>query len=103
MAKRVVKERTLPSWADALLHMEILRRPMDPSDWGEIFYTEGIIHIQSKLDLVNQLRALLHECLHWRWPDRKEKQILALEIKKWKKLTPDELRALLNALYPEDE
>ncbi len=96
-------QRNLPSWADALTDYKILRRPMDPEDWAEIFYEEGVIHIQTRTCLVNQLRALLHECLHWRWPNRKESAILTLEKKKWEALSPDELRALLDALYPGGE
>ena len=99
----MAKKRKLPSWADALMDYEILRRPMDASDWGEIKYEEGQIIIQSRTDLASQLRTLLHECLHWRWPNRKESEILSLEEKKWEALKPDELRALLDALYPEED
>lgn len=103
MARHKPGHRALPSWADALMDFEIQRRPMDDQDWGEIIYEDGIIRIQSRTTLINQLRTLLHECLHWRWPNRNEQVILDLENKKWNTLKPDELRALLDALYPQEE
>ena len=76
---------------------------MHPREWGELFIEDDIIHINSSISVANQLRTLLHECLHWRWPNRTECRIISLETKKWDALKPYELRILLDALYPEEE
>jgi hypothetical protein len=90
----------LPRYLDALTVCEIKLIRMIKQEWGEIFFDTNIIHINQTIPLDKQLRALLHECLHWRWPSRSESAIVDLEEIKWNRLKPMELRALLEALYP---
>lgn len=91
----------LPRYMDALTVCRIKLIRMIQQEWGEIFFDTNIIHINRTIPLDKQLRALLHECLHWRWPSRSESAIVALEQTKWDRLRPVELQALLETLYPE--
>jgi len=90
----------LQGFFKALDQCEIKIIKMTRGEWGEIFFDDNLIHISRDISLDRQLQALLHECLHWRWPNRTEGEILALESTKWGQLKPVELRALLDALYP---
>ena len=92
----------LERYMDALVQCEIKLIRMKQGEWGEIFFDEELIHISTCISLDRQLRALLHECLHWRWPNRPEQAIVDLETIKWRQLKPFELRALLNTLHPEE-
>jgi len=91
----------LPGYMAALTACDISIVPMIKGEWGEIFFEEDVIHISRNISLDKQLRALLHECLHWRWPNRTERQIEELETTKWAALKPHEMRVLLDRLYPE--
>ena len=90
----------LPGYMGALEQCQIKLVPMPLGEWGEMFYDDQLIVISSRISLPDQLRTLLHECLHWRWPNRSEQQIVNLETTKWARLRPHELLALLVALYP---
>ncbi len=92
----------MPGYMRALEVCDIKIVKMPKGECGEIFFQDNLIHISRLISIADQLKTLLHECLHWRWPRRTEQEIVNLESAKWEVLKPYELRAFLEALYPVD-
>ena len=88
-------------WRRALDECTVVRGTLPPGDLGECCW-DGVLRVTRKasVPLPLKLRTLLHECLHWVYPDKSETEILRLELQYWTAISPTGLSLLLNALYP---
>lgn len=68
-------------------------------DYGLCYHFERIV-IRATLSEKNKVRTLIHECLHWLYPELSERSVRALEDDLFNKLTRHEYDLLV--LYLED-
>lgn len=66
--------------------------------WGWCVYEEDELWINKRLCTPSQVTTLIHECLHYIYPEKTEEEILELESETYKALTFDETNFLRDFL-----